>query len=1321
MVYSKSMMAALVVALVPSWALGAPLSDDVRSRYGTDVTIRCSFDQGAELKLDRDLEIPACRHGRRDWLQAGRPDIYPRVESLTAAPLLLQRTLSPVTGGKYGQAARLGVGDRKLPSMLVFDAVGNLFPQRGTIAVWVRWVKQCPPFRTTGPIFCVTCLRLPGSRSIYLSAQFIRGHTLRVGVSDRFGEWHGVEVATSSLGLKEGQWHHFAVAWDNQRGVALYVDGKVRGSNWGHDRWHTRANLDALSVGHRHRGTLERPFGTPYSWTPETVLDADELVAFSRALSADEVRGLVAEGRLGSAPLPKPSADETRRHRMEMMGWGEGDALPEIPCLDGGTPHPTLVRNVEIRDAKAVKIGTHTPIDGQWYSRWPLLYHGYSVGNETLTLLLSRRESYNYIRLVGRHFAGRVGAFHRPKRRTFPLAQIPTAATAFRRLRLKPGNSLPEIHIHREMGAVNDVALFRIVHPSERSREEGPLRPTRFVVARQTQDVMQPPRGRRLGKYSAATLLADPEDRGIILWEPEGEGPAAPTQFTVPAGRFVQLDMPASSRTVTYSRVALDWHVYGLTEPTRIWLGLWEPVLRERFIWEFDWQATPRGDGPQRVRLEFDIPGVVVQPGQNVRFAMVADRALRLGSRSAIALYLTESEDAKTAYYENQLGLVKDVFGQSSEPRRWTLAGQPCNCLRQIARLLAQLESLGRLDRDDWRAGSLWRYMHLEGNRMGPWEDYTPPDVFPMSVSLLEPPGDCPEWAFWWKGAYADLRYVVEWWMDNRQIENGELGGGHNDDTDMVHEWANFHMLHDPDGKLGDSFCRLADFCWDQCIDGLPHRPLDSDLHDYEEGLNIIAASLLFRYGDPFYYNRAMISAQHIDGNLTALNSKGQRLHRWTSYDGRGRTRGRPVDAGWFFRMEPAMWLAWYNRQPTATRLLREWMDTRLSYYPTQDVAMLPGVIRFEDGKDLGSMKSYMGMIDLDTLHLLARITGERKYLAPVIDNLKLAAAGRGARAFNFGPRTWKLFSRFDAIGKAKWWPQLEARMNPDGRSPYESPYEPKVRAAMIEGLKAAMTRIRNLRGMFTWVEQSPDRVFFPAYPRSPFYRMALGGPARIRNQAPLSYHSVSYDNADGAVARWALEDGFDRLIIAFYSFHKTPRRIAVRPWLLDHGHYVVREGADENGDFKIDAAPGATRRMVLRRCETRVAIDLPPSRTHLLDIRLEERLPEVYDRADVALSSKDITYLPSLPALRIPVHNIGRGTAENVRVAVTDGDTGKLLWETTIDRVDWPEDLAPKTVQLFTGRLELNGAKRLRVAVDPDAKLGDFTRLNNEVIVSCK
>jgi len=997
-------------ACAPAWC--APLSDEVRARYGPDVTLHCSFDGRAREKLDSEVEIPACRHGRSDWVQVGRADVYPHIGSCTGAPLLMQRGLAPAADGRHGEAVRLRAAGAPLPGMLVFDAVGALFPERGTIAAWMRWVKQCPPFRATGPLFWLTCMRLPGGRSAYLSVQVVRGHTFRAGVSDRFGEWHGVEVPTSALRLKEGQWRHFAVAWDARRGIALYVDGEVRASNWGRDQWHTRANLDALSVGHRHRGTLERPFGCPNSWTPETVLDVDELVAFRRALSAAEVRGLAADRRLTPAPPPAPSAAALLEHRLEMTGWGPRDGLPEIPCDGAPGRLPALVRNVEVRDAKAVKIGTHTPIDGQWYSRWPLLYHGYSVGGETLSLLLARREPFNYVRLVGRHFAGRVEAFHRPKNRAYPFAQVQTRANPFHRLRGAPAPSLPEIRIQREQGAVNDVSIFLLTPAGEREGEgEGEDAPAvRYGPVRQARDTVPllPP-GRRLGKYSAATLFADPEDRGVVVWECE-DGALPQASFTIPAGRFVQLDLPVVDDTVAYSRIELDWRAPELREPTRIWLGLWAPVLRERFIWEFDWRAVPQGEGAQRLRLQFDIPGLVVQPGQNVRFAVLTDRDLALGSDSVIALQPTPSEAVRAAYYENQLGLVKDVFGQCSEPRRWVLAGQPYNCLRQVGRLVAQLESLGGLDRDDWRAGSLWRYIHLEDRRMGPWENYAPADAFPSSVTLPEPPGDCPEWAFWWRGAYLDLRGVVEWWIDNRQIENGELGGGHNDDTDMVHEWANFHMLDDAGGKLSDSFCRTADFCWDQGIDGLPHRPLDSDLHCYEEGVNVVAACLLFRYGDPFYYNRAMITAQHTDGNLTALNRKGQRLHRWTSYDGRGRTRGRPVDVGWFFRLEPAMWLAWYNRQPTATRLLREWMDARLAYYPTKDVAMLPGLIRFEDGKDLGSMKSYMGLISWDTLYLLARITGAPKYLAPMIDNLKLTVAGQRTSSNNYSARTWQLW-----------------------------------------------------------------------------------------------------------------------------------------------------------------------------------------------------------------------------------------------------------------------------------------------------------------------
>jgi len=350
---------------------------------------------------------------------------------------------------------------------------------------------------------------------------------------------------------------------------------------------------------------------------------------------------------------------------------------------------------------------------------------------------------------------------------------------------------------------------------------------------------------------------------------------------------------------------------------------------------------------------------------------------------------------------------------------------------------------------------------------------------------------------------------------------------------------------------------------------------------------------------------------------------------------------------------------------------------------------------------------------------------------------MKRKAADEGAadedrtRMAKFDPQRWAVFGRFSRIGKAHWWPALEKCMNDEGASPYESPYKPEPRQAIIHGLQAAMRRIRDLRSTFTWVEQSPDRIFLPAYPRNPFYWMTLGGPARVRG-IPLPYNAVSYENTDPQIARWVLRSGFDNLAVAFYSFHDKPQVIAVRPWILDHGVYEVSEGVDADGDFHIDKgvtwqghpAPEhgrdarATRRLTLRRWDTPVELTLPPRAVYVMEATLQKRLPDCYDRADPAISSKDLEYLRFIPALRIRVHNIGRKAAENVEIVLTDADTGKLLWKSTIPRIGWPADLAPKTVALFTGRLDLGQSKRLRLTLDPEAKIEDLTRHNNSITI---
>ena len=1323
-------VAAATVAL--AWTLCGGAAEaglsrgDAARRFGPDVTLYASFEKRAGLILDREMKIARPQRGLSIWMQSGVPGVYPEVDySISGAPPLYPRGLVAAKDGRFGDAVRLGKPGEWKWSSLVLDAVGNLFAERGTICFWARWTKKAPTRGTKGYLLDVTPMRAYGGYS-YTGIYIERGR-LTAYVVDALGRSHSLRSSIAAAGIKRGQWTHFALAWDCTKGLTLCVDGKPLASNWGKGHWPARVNLEGIALGHMRRSTMAGRFGGALSFDHQTVLDFDELVAFRRALSVEEVAELFQSNRLSRRDSTLPSREEIIAHRARVMEWGPGDGLPRIPA----SSKLAVVKQVEIRKALAVKRATHIAVDGQWHSSWsPARQTRYSVGNERLELHSPKGGYYNYLRMVCRNFSAGVSGFDSKRKRYVHLYDVPLHPRIVHRMRL----GTPRYHLRSlitgKTGELHDLKLFRILLPGrlKRDRKLGKrlaLTPT----TRRKDSLSSPPKGRRLPRFSAATLFSDAEDRNVIACENRAE--AAPFAAKVPAWRFVHFGAPSPKSLTAYDRVELDLSLAGMTSPTRFWLGLWEPVLRERLLWEFDWQAIPASKAsPQRLRIRFDIPGVVIQPGQRLRLSLLADRDVQLVSKprapSRIVLYAATTGDATDAYCENQLRVVKDVFDMASQPRQWVFGGLPYNVNRALARMLAHLESLGRV-RSDWRAAGL--YSLLTTNQKSPWSaEFRSPRIYTDIDKLPPEPKDCPAWAFWWRQAHDSLRFVVDWWIANRQIETGEFGGVYSDDTDMVHEWANFAMIWDGDGKLADSFCRLSEFCWTRKNkDGLSIFRNDSDLHCYEEGMNIHGGTLLFRYGDPVCFSRVMLMAQHTDGNLTAVNAKGQRLFPRQTYTAFGSSRGSATDTGIFFRMEPALWLTWYNAHPEATRVLGEWMDTRLAKFPAKNPSGWPGVLRFGDGKDLTdpseSRRRVTYMLSYDALFLLARITGDEKYLRPLKYNMARTArgeqmgvgAGKSWRLYAWGAQLWNRFGKFESIQREPWWPALHKRMA-DGPSVYHSPYLKPTRDATVQALKDAVRTIKQRRSALTWMGQSPDRVFMSGWPAGAFYHMTLAGTARSRNTVPIPQHAASYENADRNVARWVLRSEFGALALAFYSFHKTPRDILVRPWLLEHGEYSVKKGLDANGDFRPDAP--SSEGMTLTRFDTPIRLTLPPGKVFVVEARMTKRLPGVEGLPDPAISARDVEFVAAIPALRIPVHNIGRQAARGVEVVVRDADTGRLLWRKTIDRIDAPLDLAPKTVRLFTGRLSLEGLKRLAVQIDPDARRPDFCRYNNKVVV---
>ena len=130
------------------------------------------------------------------------------------------------------------------------------------------------------------------------------------------------------------------------------------------------------------------------------------------------------------------------------------------------------------------------------------------------------------------------------------------------------------------------------------------------------------------------------------------------------------------------------------------------------------------------------------------------------------------------------------------------------------------------------------------------------------------------------------MKRFVNWYIDNRQIENGEFGGGLSDDGDLTNWWpGTAFMGADPEKirrRCGASWTRSTRRACSPT--GCPTIQTD-ELHSYEEGIQVLGQALLLDYGSPKQLERAMETAAAIE-RITGINAAGHRHIRSSYFSG---------------------------------------------------------------------------------------------------------------------------------------------------------------------------------------------------------------------------------------------------------------------------------------------------------------------------------------------------------------------------------------------------------------------------------------------------
>ena len=207
------------------------------------------------------------------------------------------------------------------------------------------------------------------------------------------------------------------------------------------------------------------------------------------------------------------------------------------------------------------------------------------------------------------------------------------------------------------------------------------------------------------------------------------------------------------------------------------------------------------------------------------------------------------------------------------------------------------------------------------------WFDYNKEQPRPP-VALEAVPAGVPAWAFRQVQQLHALAAFVNWYIDNRQVENGEFGGGLSDDGDLTNTWPGAALMGIAPAKLTKSLLREMDAFYDQGMftSGLSTIQTD-ELHSYEEGISVLGQALVLDYGSPKQIERAMETARAVE-RLTGVNAAGHRHIRSTYFSGTKVAE----DSVWggskansYLVTHPALSLVDFNGSPATRKWSSNW------------------------------------------------------------------------------------------------------------------------------------------------------------------------------------------------------------------------------------------------------------------------------------------------------------------------------------------------------------------------------------------------------------
>ncbi|NPV45497.1 MAG: hypothetical protein HPY69_00960 [Armatimonadetes bacterium] len=689
-----------------------------------------------------------------------------------------------------------------------------------------------------------------------------------------------------------------------------------------------------------------------------------------------------------------------------------------------------------------------------------------------------------------------------------------------------------------------------------------------------------------------------------------------------------------------------------------------------------------------------DFPDQVVPAGRRLWLTLSFGAPVTVEGLQVKLHRLTREEAVPEALAYRKLQM-RGLFCQLSEARQWMTLNRNTDleqfyrenhwgpAIRELTEALAHCKDLGPND-DLVRCYDEWIWARSR-------------DLPPFEPRIDESPG-APEWAVLARQAWLQSRAVAEWWLDNRLVPTGELGGLVGDDSDFYQNLADLPMLEN-DGvgaRCKQAAALLAELAEQTTLEnGLNKHTMDP-LHAYEEGLNHEALMLWWNYGDPVYFERCLLAAKNLPA-LTVVTEQGHRHFRNQDCGAEDLRIERPlgVDGDCHPLMwHPALEVAWYNRSPAVLRYLDEWARGWLAHNRPGEYAYSVDVAT-ETVTSKGERPLYAGYGGQGSAHgFLYQITGDPTYLQPYLDGF---AQGQAVYPANrFIPELWQA-GFLDNLSP-------DALAGVAGRNPVAQALIAGDRRPLLEALRADIAELQRFWPMYTTAEVFTDRIFLDRLERA---TTCYTGGFATRNKYNHT-HAVSWEGFGTDYAAFVLEARSDRFRALLYNFRDEPAVGQARFWTLSHGRYRVTLGPDGDDDGRADSLAREEVAEVARA--TALPVVLPSRQVVVLELTQEEELDDIRLRPDLAVATRELRVADG-PVVGI-VHNIGGGDAPAFRVTLLDAG-GQVRATADVGLLAAPVDLEPKRAE-FRLTLPEGDTGGWRVVVDAEHAVPELYEGNN-------